>query len=418
MLTLLNKLKIYVRYLWQHGIEMLGSGNYLFNTRVEHSPAAQDIVLKHDGASGGTIDFQLIDTLESAREFNVVEQKFMRMDHPQWRCETNPDCLVCGAAVKPVIEVTGLPGTPSLELGWCPACDYLQYSSRPPKDWFADWYKNSFDPVGNLDQNLATRPFTQRYFKRLQPFIGDRKIRVLDLGAGYGEKTMAFQKAGHQLFCIEPSQARADYLKSVGCTVICGVLGDPEVDEFMQEHGPFDLVFTYHAIEHVAGRIEDFERLTQHLGDGGMFYLAIPELYKEGLMNNVFTLDHLNNFSRTAAIRFLNRLGFAVERAADDVFQYYTNYCQYLVGRKVSKTPVSWEAENVDPDRYLRYVRQQLDLDRLSPEGGVVRFTLFGHAPLTYSYGSDTLRAVRASSTLPRVRFRHAGRPLFWPSSY
>lgn len=412
MFAMTDKLKIRVRYLWQHGLEALSSRFYLFNTKVafrNQAPEAGKIP-----KAGDALELHLQSTPESSAEFDIVKKKLGRMEHPAWRSEDNCDCLICGASVQPVIEIAGQADAGALRLGWCSACDYLQYSSRPPKEWFADWYKNSFDPAGNLQRNLEVRPFTWRYYKRLLPFIGNRKIKVLDFGAGYGEKTMAFRREGHELFCIEPSQSRADYLESQGCTVVCGALGDPRVEEFMQTHGPFDLVFTYHVIEHVAGGIDLFEQLVSHVQPGGLFYLAIPELYKEGLLNNIFTLEHLNSFSRTAAKRFLNRLGFELAKDSDDPFQYYTNYCQYLIGRKVGAQPVPWEAENGDSERFPRYLAEQLRLNEFSPNGGSVSLRVDGHQKLDYAYAGG---AAEPGQDAPRmVRFVHGDSPLFWAS--
>jgi 2-polyprenyl-3-methyl-5-hydroxy-6-metoxy-1,4-benzoquinol methylase len=414
MTLLVHKLKTLARYLWQHGIEALSDRFYLFDTKaaLRRQPVGRAIT----GAGSDAVEFHLIPTVESKAEFDIVRKKLGRMEHPEWTSEENSACLICGAPVTPAIEIAGQSESGSLKMGWCPACDYLQYSRRPHRQWFADWYKNSFDPAGNLEKNLETRPFTWRYYKRLLPFIGERKIKVLDFGAGYGEKTMAFRREGHELFCIEPSQARADYLRSEGCTVVCGALGDPSVEEFMKTHGPFDLVFTYHVIEHVAGGIDIFEQLASHVRPSGFFYLAIPELYKEGLLNNVFTLEHLNSFSRTAAKRFLNRLGFEVIKDADDIFQYYTNYCQYLVGRKTAGAAVEWEAANSDSEKFFRYMAQQLHLAEFAEDGGALRLGVYGHQPLDYAYTTEAVQRIKEAQGLPRIRFVHADNPLFWAS--
>lgn len=411
---LLYKIGVSLRYLWQHGLEALSERFYLFNTQADIVSAKSQAPAPE--ADGRVMQFKLLPTESAQAEFGIVERKLARMEKPAWTAQENCACLICGGPIRQVVELTDASEEVRLALGWCPACDYLQYSRRPPTEWFADWYKNSFDSSADLEHNLEVRPFTRRYYKRLQPLFGNRKLKVLDLGAGYGEKTMAFQREGHQLFCIEPSQARADYLKSAGCEVICGVLGDPSVEAFMRTHGPFDMVFTYHVVEHVAGSIDIFEQLASHVVQGGYFYLAIPELYKEGAMNNIFTLEHLNNFSRTAAMRFLNRLGFSVQQHGDDRFQYYTNYCQYLVGRKVGEQPVAWEAANADAHRFPAYLYHQMRLDALANKAGTVRLAVFGHQPLDYAYSGFGGAAVEGPQGTFRIRFSHGQQPLFWAS--
>lgn len=409
----LNKFVVRAKYIWQHSIEAFSDRFYLYNTRAKFFPLKQEAVCGTN--EEGVVQFNLIPTKAALCEFDIVKRKLERMDNPVWEPEENCSCLICAGKTIQVVELLGAEGCVRLALSWCPACDYVQYSRRPPKEWFADWYKNSFDSPADLERNLEVRPFTWRYYKRLRPLFGERKLKVLDLGAGYGEKSMAFRRDGHQLFCIEPSQARADYLKSQGCEVVCGALGDPKVEAFMSKHGPFDVVFTYHVIEHVAGGIELFEQLASHVVEGGYFYLAIPELYKEGAMNNIFTLEHLNSFSRIAAKRFLNRIGFSVIKDGDDIFQYYTNYCQYLVGRKVSVQPVAWEVANMNPNRYPDYLRQEIHLGKLSQNGGTVRLSVFGHQALDYAYTTND-KAQAAGDSKVLIRFVHGDLPTFWAS--
>lgn len=410
MAELIKKISLFSQYLVRHGLEWLSERNYLFRPRlVALNKDALTIELPAQGC-----ELALSHDAMAKNEFGVVVSKLARMENPAWVTETRTDCYICGQAVQPMVEVADtLSEKPARQmvLSWCPACDHVQYSQRPTADWFRDWYMHSFDQKESLEENLATRPFTWRYYNRLAPFLAGKTRKILDLGAGYAEKTRAFKERGHQLFCVEPSEARADYLRSIGCEVVAGVLGEAAVSQFLEQHGPFDLVFTYHVAEHVAGDLSLYEPLVQQIAEDGLFYIAVPELYKEGAMNHVYMLEHLHSFSRTSGCRFLNRLGFEVVRAESDPFQYISNYCQYFLGRK--KPGVELGAANSDLLKYPRYLQDQFALSELAGGTGNVTYQTFGHKPLTYRYRCANGMQWSPSSGQPLLRIGHGEMPLF-----
>ena len=414
MAELLKKIGLFTNYLVRHGLEWLSDRNYLFRPRL--------IKLVRDTEAGGNLlpaccEIELCADEFAAQEFGVVTSKLGRMNKPDWQVESRSGCYICNGTLQPMVEVVdslGLEQNRRLELSWCPACDHVQYSQRPSVAWFKDWYMHSFDQKESLEENLATRPFTWRYYRRLAPLLTKPSAKVLDLGAGYAEKTRAFKERGHQLFCVEPSEARADYLRSIGCEVVNGVLGEPAVTEFLNQHGPFDLVFSYHVVEHVAGDIDIYNPLVQQIAEGGLFYMAVPELYKEGAMNHVYMLEHQYSFSRTSGCRFLNRLGFEVVRAASDPFQYISNYCQYFVGRK--KAGVVLGEGNSDLQKYPRYLQEQFELARLAGSSGMVTYQTYSHQPLTYRYRCASGQSWDSASGQAMLRIVHGQQPLFYAS--
>lgn len=324
-------------------------------------------------------------------------------------------CFVCDALLTPVVQVIDADVPDDyVEVSWCSACDHLQYSVMPSRDWITRWYGSEWDTSGSLAQKLESRAITYRAYRRLLPYLGDRKLKVLDVGAGYGEKIFPFKEAGHEVHCTEATPRRADYLRQhVTDHVYFGTLDDPAVQQAVRKNGPFDLIFSYHVIEHIYNPRAELQILREISADDAIFYLAIPELYKEGILNNIYALEHIESFSRISAKTLLAQIGFRTVAAKDDLFQYYSNYCQYLIGRK-SKVPVVVE-KNADPGKIARYLNEALKLARISTlDGACFSYRYYPHAKLTYSVSEASKSKCRDVANHLPIRIYHRNLPLFW----
>jgi 2-polyprenyl-3-methyl-5-hydroxy-6-metoxy-1,4-benzoquinol methylase len=306
-----------------------------------------------------------------------------------------------------------------IELSWCASCDYLQYSTMPSKAWISRWYASNWDSGGSIADKLETRSTTYRYFHRLAPYIGDRKLKILDVGAGYGEKIRPFALAGHDVHCTEATTRRAEYLREhVTKNVYLGTLDDPTVRESLRRNGPFDLIFTYHVVEHIYDARSELRILDEIAAKDALFYLAIPELHKEGILNNIYALEHISSFSRLAARTLLKQSGFRTIVDKDDLFQYFSNYCQYLIGRKAVPGESLPTETNADPAKMSRHLSHALSLDRIAALSGTsFSYTYNGHAKLTYSVSEETKAKCRTPAAHLPIRIYHHGLPLFWMQS-
>lgn len=410
VMDIFNKVAIFSKYAVRHTLEAIDENNALFRPRVT-SVAISDVSERSHGCS-----LTLLQDEGAKEEFGIVERKLGRMLAPACEMENIEQCDICASTLRPMVEIAGTCAgkKDKLVLGWCPACDHVQYARRPPVEWFKDWYAHSFDSADVLQTNLETRPFTWRYYNRLNKYLPEKKCQILDLGAGYAEKTRAFKECGHELICVEPSEARAQYLRSIGCKVICGALGEATVDAFVEENGPYDLVFTYHVVEHVAGGLGVYKKLVDSVAEEGLFYIAVPELRMEGAMNHVYMLEHLHSFSRNSGVRFLNRLGFEKVVAAKDPFQYISNYCQYFIGRK--KSEVALSASHSNGEGYPQWLVSQFSLGRLAGKKGQVGFQTFSHAGLNYQFDCAPLASLCRDDGEPLLKIDHGELPPFYAS--
>ena len=257
---------------------------------------------------------------------------------------------------------------------------------------------------------------TQRYRYRLAPYIGQRKLKILDIGAGYAEKTYPFERAGHELHCTEATTPRAEYLRRlIGDRVHLGTLDDPAVAAAVRRNGPYDLIFSYHVVEHLYDARAELQILRDIAAKNAIFYLAIPELYKEGILNNIYTLEHIASFSRRSAKTLMRQVGFRPIVAKDDPFQHFSNNCQYLIGRRATAAELEDDGSGEPRHDMVDYLRRALKLDRIADlDGTSFSYHYADHEKLTYRVSEDLKRKCREPGAHLPLRIYHHGLPLFW----
>lgn len=326
-------------------------------------------------------------------------------------------CFVCANPLTPIVQIVNFDDHRDyIEYSWCRHCDHSQYSVLPSKEWITNWYLTNWDTSRSLDQNLEVRRPTYRYYNRLKKYLGEKKLKVLDIGAGYGEKILPFREHGHELYCTEATPRRADYLRRhVTPNVFLGSFDDPGVQEQLLRHGPYDLIFSYHVVEHIYNPTEELQLLKQITSKDAIFYLAIPEFYKEGILNNIYQMEHVESFSRNSGKYLLKQLGFETICAKDDLFQYYSDYCQYFVGKKAASPEGIRVDTGFNKQKLIDYLNEAFHLGQIQRlSGNAFSYTYFKHAPLTYLVSEDTKqKCLQLEKHLP-IKIYHKNLPLFW----
>jgi 2-polyprenyl-3-methyl-5-hydroxy-6-metoxy-1,4-benzoquinol methylase len=411
---LLRRIKTLAQYLYYMALQRIHPA-----LSLEHPAMTLSGVDGHSEADrSASIELHLESDANAQREFSIASERrraFATNIPDKFRTGT---CFICDGVLTPVLQIVNATNESDLfERAWCAQCDHLQYSVMPPKDWFAKWYAAHWDTDTTLEQKLDRRHPTARYCRRLAPFIGDRKLKILDLGAGYGEKTVLFRDAGHELHCTEATAARASYLRDhVTRNVYFGTLDDDPVREQVRKNGPYDLIFTYHVIEHIYNPRQELQLLREVAADGALFHLAIPELYKEGVFHHIYTLEHIASFSRNSAATLLRQIGFEPIVAKNDPFQYYSDYCQYLIGRKSDATGGALAGAPAPSEKKMaRYLGDRLSLDRIASRPGArVTYRYQDRPPLTYRISAESKDKCRDVARHLPIRIYHRDLPLFW----
>ena len=409
-----KRIQVFSQYLYFYGLEKLSPD--LARERPNFRPE-RAVTLPPERDRSASIEFHLESDAAARREFaqsDPSRQALVTHVADMFRTER---CFICDATLTPIIQVIDADRpSDNIEVSWCGACDHLQYSAMPSKAWMSRWYATQYDQTLSLEANLGLRPTSQLYRYRLSPYVGKRKLKILDIGAGYAEKTYPFELAGHELHCTEATAPRAEYLRRlIGERCHFGTLDDPAVAAALRRDGPFDLIFTYHVVEHIYNARAELQILRDIAADDAIFYLAIPELYKEGILNNIYALEHIASFSRRSAKTLMRQVGFRPLVAKDDLFQNYSNYCQYLIGRR-DPTVSGPCTESDEPSRdMVGYLRRALKLDRIARlDGGGFSYAYAGHDRLTYRVSEESKRKCRNVGAHLPLRIYHHGLPLFW----
>jgi 2-polyprenyl-3-methyl-5-hydroxy-6-metoxy-1,4-benzoquinol methylase len=414
---LFKRIKLFAQYLFFHLLEAINPDLSLqrpkFSQERRRAPP-----LPSDRTS--SIEFHLDPDDNARKEFsqpNAQRRALVTQVADKFRTSR---CFVCDAPLKPIIQVVNADDQQDyIEVSWCGACDHLQYSVMPSKDWITRWYETAWDRTSTLDQQLESRPVTYRYYRRLAPHIGTRKLKILEIGAGYGDKIAPFKEAGHEIHCTEATPPRADYLRrTLTKNVYLGTLDDPAVEHAVRANGPYDLIFTYHVIEHIYNPRAELQILRDVTTPDALFYLAIPELYKEGILNNIYALEHIESFSRRSAKALLKQIGFRPIVAKDDLFQYYSNLCQYLIGKRTESSDVLALEKNDDPEKMVSYLTRALKLNRIAElDRSTFSYAYDSHARLTYNVSKESKDKCRNPAAHLPIRIYHRGLPLFWTYS-
>ena len=411
----LRRIRVFSQYGYYYALAILWPSLSLERPRLRRESVAVALPQRDRTAS---IEFHLHPDANARREFdqpNEARRLLVTGVRDKFRTDC---CWICDHPLRPIIQVVNADDADDfIETSWCALCDSQQYSVMPTKDWIARWYASNWDSSGSTAGKLVARTPTYRYYRRLLPYIGERKLKVLDIGAGYGEKSIPFVREGHEVHCTETTTRRAEYLRDhVTKNVYFGSLDSPAVQAELRRAAPFDLVFTYHVVEHIYDPRAELQILREITAPGAIFYMAIPEFYKEGILNNIYALEHLSSLSRRSAQMLMKQCGFQTVVARDDLFQYYSNYCQYLIGRKTDE-PIAVEA-NRDREKMANYLATALQLDRIATmASGAFSYSYHGHAALTYGVSAESKAKCRESARHLPLRLYHRGLPLFWMAS-
>jgi SAM-dependent methyltransferase len=265
--------------------------------------------------------------------------------------ETVPCPLCGGRAVVPLAwvrdTVLGVPGT--FPLSRCRTCDLLQQNPRVREDQLDRTYPDDYPAhardaempgilrragpavrwalatwhgyahLAASDASPAARAWAHLHRRKIAenfpPWLGAG--RLLDVGCATGRFLNRMQLVGWTVSGIEIDPAAAAKAKTVTPDVF---VGDPVEAPFAP--GSFDVVTSFHVVEHLPRPMPALERMLSWLAPGGLLIVEVPNVGGAGarLFGRYWAgIDpprHLVHFTPETMGAMVARAGGRVERAS------------------------------------------------------------------------------------------------------
>ena len=147
-------------------------------------------------------------------------------------------------------------------------------------------------------------------------FKNKKKKKIIDLGSGFGFFLSAFDKKWDK-YGVELSETASNQSKKWS-KIYKLDLQKKFNNKLVKELGTFDVVFSYHVIEHLLYPEKFIENVYKILKPGGYFILGTPNFdsgcARRFKKNYRFFKDktHISFFSENSLFRFLDDFGFNV----------------------------------------------------------------------------------------------------------
>lgn len=248
-----------------------------------------------------------------------------------------PQCPYCKSRnAKTIFRKYG-----SIRIKQCPEC-LLCYTSPIYKSWIVKNIYGAFyeaDGVTRFPDPVRLEQLKETNFKGsekdfswiLEPLaalLSEKKGRLLEVGSAWGYFLYQAKQHGFDPAGIEINEKAVAFGKErLGVRIVKGF------EEL--EKGSFDLVFSWHALEHFTDLSRIFSDIEKATKPGGHLLIVVPnfdwEQFGTGRAQLIGAV-HPIGFSAEFFLRNLPRHGFFVEGVFDDVKNFPNQPCQIATG--------------------------------------------------------------------------------------
>lgn len=251
--------------------------------------------------------------------------------------ETLLFCPICnGNKFKPFLMCTDFTvSRETFQIAECENCRFHFTNPRPAEEDVGKYYQSeeyvshSGTKTGLVNKlyHLVRNYTLAKKLQMLLRLVGKQKpanTTILDYGCGTGEFLNICQKAGFNVFGMEPDdKARAMAIKNYGLNV-----QPPEVINAFKSES-FEVVTLWHVLEHIHRLKEFLSELKRILKSSGIAVIAVPNLtsidakiYKE-FWAAYDVPRHLYHFSPKDIITLFSEFGFTLEEVKPMVFDAF-----------------------------------------------------------------------------------------------
>jgi methionine biosynthesis protein MetW len=184
-------------------------------------------------------------------------------------------------------------------------------------------------------------------------------VKVLDVGCSTGSVTSTMNEGkGNQVFGVEPDDARATVARSRGYDVQTGYLSQ----DYVRDHGPFDVIVFADVLEHVADPSALLSLALSALKNGGLLLVSVPNVahwtLRVDLLKGRFIYmpygirdaTHLRWFTRETLENLLRAHGLVIEE--------FRNSCGLWMQEYEFRRPWKWLGPSRRKNTIRRLVRR------------------------------------------------------------
>lgn len=194
----------------------------------------------------------------------------------------------------------------------CPDCQFVRVSPVPQSEVLRDYYDKSYE-VDRERYQRNVESLGCRDLEFLERLEG--KGRMLEVGCSWGFFLEAAHRRGWRVQGIEVSDSAAKWAKkNFGLDIICGT-----IEDFMSLGvTSFDVVVSWHVIEHVQDPISFLKIVRECLRPGGIVMLRTPNICSASARLNSWAWHwvgapaHLSLFSPKSLKVAVELAGFSI----------------------------------------------------------------------------------------------------------
>jgi SAM-dependent methyltransferase len=279
---------------------------------------------------------------------------------------TIDQCPLCGASSGTFRLVTQRGTHFSYERAMlCGACTLVLLTPRLSPTGLAEYYASdafSVDFRGAARPDTAATQYRDQRAQRRWALLHEcvpRTGRVLEIGCSSGNFLRVLSDHGLETVGIDPSRGYAEFARQRGLSVRAGQFPT----DLPVTSGPFDVIATFHVIEHVHDPAAMLSAIRQRLKPGGILVLEYPDVERAAarpqLSPSYFQKSHLHDFSLHTMTALLRRTGFRIEAKFFETEHPYDKNT-LLVAAIAEPEAISPRLPAREVDRFYRTLTQKL----------------------------------------------------------
>jgi Methylase involved in ubiquinone/menaquinone biosynthesis len=201
-----------------------------------------------------------------------------------------------------------------LQNSFCKECCHIFFTRLPGQEFLIDYYKKEFSTKKKTP--TVTKNYNYSAISDIVVNKINKNSKILDVGCGYGSAIKHFNSIGYKdIIGLEPSKLRSKIGKESNLNII-----NIPIDKLNKnEHGLFDLIYSWHAIEHIYDLYTALSNIRNVLKTDGYIFIAVPHFNAEHYFEIANFLPHVHNFNTISMKAILHRTGFEVEYIDDSL---------------------------------------------------------------------------------------------------